>query len=143
MHAQLVVVTTYRRRVFGAEHLRHLETVFGEVCGDFEAQLAECNGETDHVHLLVNYPPKAAVSNLVNSLKGVSARIMRRDHPDLGRRCWPGHLWSRPTSLAPSECPLSVLRQSIDNQQRPTEAPPRTPTPPRPEGQGISAKALR
>ena len=102
------------------------------------------NGETDHVHLLVTYPPKVAVSNLVNSLKGVSARIMRRDHPDLGRRFWRGHLRS-PSYLAGSleGAPLSVLRQYIDNQQRPVEGAPRTPIPPRPEGQGISAKELR
>jgi putative transposase len=31
------------------------------------------DGEDDHVHLLVNYPPKVAVSALVNSLKGVSS----------------------------------------------------------------------
>jgi putative transposase len=32
----------------------------------------EFDGEGDHVHLLVNYPPKVSVSSLVNSLKGVS-----------------------------------------------------------------------
>ena len=102
------------------------------------------NGETDHIHLHLNYPPTVAVPNLVNSLKGVSARIMRRDHPNLGRRFWRGQLWS-PSHFARSVggAPLSVLRQYIDNQQRPDEAPPRTPIPPPPEGQGISAKALR
>jgi hypothetical protein len=44
-----------------------------------EAELKEFNGEADHVHLLVHYPPKAAVPKLVNSPKGVSARIPRRD----------------------------------------------------------------
>ena len=41
------------------------------VCADFEAELREFNGENNHVHLLVNFPPKVAVSRLVNSLKGV------------------------------------------------------------------------
>ncbi|GAA2800512.1 hypothetical protein GCM10010505_29140 [Kitasatospora aburaviensis] len=44
------------------------------VCEDFEAELMEFNGEANHVHLLVNFPPKVAVSRLVNSLKGVSSR---------------------------------------------------------------------
>jgi Transposase IS200 like len=38
-----------------------------KVCADFEAQLAEMNGEAEHVHLLVNYPPKRSVSSLANS----------------------------------------------------------------------------
>jgi putative transposase len=81
-----------------------------------------------------------AVSQLVNSLKGVSARIMRRDHPELEQRLWRGHLWS-PSYFAGSVggAPLSVLRQYIQDQQRPAEAPPRTPIPPRPEGQGLPA----
>jgi putative transposase len=44
------------------------------VCIDFEAALMEFDGEDDHVHLLVNYPPKVSVvsvSALMNSLKGV------------------------------------------------------------------------
>ncbi|WP_081716074.1 transposase [Paraburkholderia mimosarum] len=32
-------------------------------CRDFEAELAEFNGEQDHVHLFVNYPPQVAVSS--------------------------------------------------------------------------------
>ena len=53
-------------------------TYFSNVCADFEAELVEMDGEPDHVHLLINYPPKLAISSLVNSLKGVSGRLLRR-----------------------------------------------------------------
>ena len=140
----MVLDTKYRRHVFDAARLRHLETVFGEVCADFEVELVEFNGETDHVHLHVNYPPTVAVSNLVNSLKAVSARIMRRDHPDLAPRYWHGHL-SSPSYVAGSlgGPPMNMLRHYIDNQQQPVEAPPRTPIPSRPEGPGLSARDTR
>ncbi len=53
------------------------------------------DGERDHVHLLVNYPPTLSVSNLVNSLKGVSSRLLRRDRPDIAERYYyKGVLWS-------------------------------------------------
>ena len=45
-----------------------------DVCADFSTELVEFNGERGHVHLLVHYPPKVALSRLVGSLKGVSAR---------------------------------------------------------------------
>jgi len=48
------------------------------VCKDVEAALVEFDGEDDHLHLLVNYPPKVAISMLVNSLKGVSSRMIRK-----------------------------------------------------------------
>ena len=78
MHVHLVFVTKYRRDVFTREILDDLRPIFAGVCADFDAELAEFDGEDDHVHLLVNCPPKVAVSALVNSLKGVSSRIIRR-----------------------------------------------------------------
>jgi REP element-mobilizing transposase RayT len=49
---------------------------------ELQAQLVEINGEAEHVHLLINYPPKHSVSSLVNSLKGVSSRLLRIERPD-------------------------------------------------------------
>lgn len=121
MHAHLVFVTKYRHRVFTGEHLKRLEAIFTEVCEDFDTELMEFNGDTNHVHLLVNFPPKVAVSKLVNSLKGVSSRYMRRQFPELERHYWRAkRLWSG-SYFAGSVggAPISVLRQYIENQQRP------------------------
>jgi putative transposase len=60
-----------------------MEEIMRAVCADFETELVEFNGEHNHVHLLVNFPPKVALSKLVNSLKGVSSRRMRQEFPDL------------------------------------------------------------
>lgn len=120
MHVHLVFVTKYRRKVFSGEHLDFLEGVFRSVCTDFEAELVEFNGEDDHVHLLVHYPPKVAVSKLVNSLKGVSSRRLAQQYERLHRYFWKGVLWS-PSYFAGSVggAPISVLRQYIEQQQRP------------------------
>jgi putative transposase len=64
--------------VLTGEHNRYLAGVFAKVCSDFGAVLAECNGEHDHVHLRAGYPPKACAAALVNSLKGVSVRMLRQ-----------------------------------------------------------------
>lgn len=120
MHVHLVFVTKYRRNVFDADAIERLRAHFAGVCQDFEAELVEMDGEDDHVHLLVNYPPKVAVSNLVNSLKGVSSRLLRRDRPDIAARYWKGMLWS-PSYFA-SSCggaPIDVIRRYIEQQQTP------------------------
>ena len=77
LHVHLVFVTKYRRQVFDAAAHETLHAICTKVCQDFEAVLAEINGEEDHVHLLVAYPPTVALSHLVNSLKGVSSRRLR------------------------------------------------------------------
>src|SRR5882757_4278434 len=83
LHAHLVFVTKYRHKVFTDPHLTRLEEIMRAVCEDFETTLVEFNGQDNHVHLLVDFPPKVALSRLVNSLKGVSSRRMRQEFPDL------------------------------------------------------------
>jgi putative transposase len=117
----LVFVAKYRRLVFTKEILEALRTIFADVCQDFEATLAEFDGERDPVYLLVTYPPKVAISRLVTSLKGVSSRLIRKKHdPTIERALWGGSLWS-PSYFAGSArgAPLSVIRQYIEQQETP------------------------
>ncbi len=120
LHVHLIFVTKYRRKVFDADALDRLKAHFARVCGDFEARLVEMNGETDYVHLLVEYPPKVDVSSLVRSLKGVSSRMLRQERPDLAAHYWKEMLWS-PSYFAAScgGAPLSIIKQYVEDQQRP------------------------
>lgn len=114
-------MTKYRRNVFTKEILDDLRLIFASICTDFEAELVEFEGEDDHVHLLVNYPPKVAISTLVNSLKGVSSRMIRKkDYPSIRQKLWGDALWS-PSYFAGScgGAPISVIRQYIEQQQSP------------------------
>ena len=121
MHVHLVFVTKYQRGVFTKEILEDLQGIFASVCHDFEATLVEFDGEDDHVHLLVHYPPKVSVSALVNSLKGVSSRLIRRKkYPRIQKKLWEGSLWS-PSYFAGScgGAPIGVIRQYIEQQKTP------------------------
>ena len=100
MHVHLVFVTKYRREVFTKVILDDLRPIFASVCTDFESELVEFDGEDDYVHLRVNYPPKVCVSNRVNSLKGVSSRMIRKkNYPSIreamGRRAMVAFLLCR------------------------------------------------
>jgi putative transposase len=120
LHVHLVFVTKYRYRVLDGNALERLRAIFSKVCVDFEAELVELDGEDNHVHLLVNYPPKHSISALVNSLKGVSSRMLRWERRDLVGRYWKGVLWS-PSYFAAScgGAPIGVLRQYIEQQKTP------------------------
>ena len=121
MHIHLVFVTKYRRYVFDADAIQKLRLHFANVCKDFEAELVEMDGEDDHVHLLVNYPPKVSVSALVNSLKGVSSRMIRKNnYSSIRKKLWGGALWS-PSYFAGScgGAPIEIIRQYIEQQRTP------------------------
>jgi putative transposase len=120
----LVFVCKRRGKVFEGKHLEYLKMVFDGVLDEFESELLEFNGEQDHVHLLVSYPPKHAVSALVNSLKGVSSRRLKLEYPELSS-FWSiakskNVLWS-PSYFA-SSCggvTLDALKKYIENQDAP------------------------
>lgn len=120
MHVHLVFVSKYRRKVFSKRSLNTMKELFIRLCADFEATLTEFDGEMDHVHLLIEYPPKVTVSRLVNSLKGVSSRKLKQAHPELEKHYWKGTLWS-PSYFAGScgGAPIEIVRQYIEQQNTP------------------------
>ena len=92
-----------------------MRPIFEKVCDDFGASLIACDGEDDHVHLLVEYPPTVEPSKLVNSLKGVSSRLLRKS---FRLRTHREHLWS-PSYFAAScgGAPLSIIREYAESQR--------------------------
>jgi putative transposase len=70
----LVCVTKFCRPVFTAESLAVVQTSFYDVAKEMNFQIQEFNGESDHVHVLIEYPPKLSISTILNALKGVSSR---------------------------------------------------------------------
>ena len=119
LHVHLVFVTKYRKTIFQKKHLQTLRQIFEKICKDFDAELKEFNGESDHVHLLVEYPPKVTISKLVNSLKGVSSRKLK----ELKEYYWKNALWS-PSYFAGScgGASLEIIKQYIEK-QKPATSP--------------------
>ena len=113
----LVCVTKYRKGVLTNEALKNIELSFETVCKKMDMQLLEFNGETDHIHAVIEYPPKLSVSVIVNALKGVSSRYHKKaGYPRPSEKS----LWS-PSYYASAVggAPLDVLMEYVKNQDRP------------------------
>ena len=69
--------------------------------------------------LLVEYQPPLSVSTLVNHLKGVSSRMLRKEFPELAARG--AHLWT-PNYFAASAdgAPIERLRKYVEAQEKPS-----------------------
>ena len=91
----LVFTTKYRRKLFDDAMIDQLREAFESACVKLECDLLEMNGEADHVHLLIAFPPKLAVSIMVNNLKSVSSRLLRLQNSHLARQSKSAALWSR------------------------------------------------
>ena len=121
LHAHLVFITKYREGALDEDAIERLHLAFTKVCTDFGVELVQMNGESDHVHLLVRYPPKVALSRLVNSLKGASSRRLKNERSDLAAHYfWKGALWS-PSYYAGSAggAPVDQIRAYVESQRTP------------------------
>jgi putative transposase len=119
MKSHLVLVTKYRKKCFTADMLARLEVIFREQCEKWDVELIEFDGEPDHVHLLIDLNPTLQPSKLVNSLKTVSSRLIRKEFAGhLEAFYWKPVLWSRAYCLVScGGAPLETIRKYIENQK--------------------------
>lgn len=115
----LVCITKYRRAVFTNVSLDLIEKSFMDVAKKMDFQVLEFNGEADHIHALIEYPPKLSISQMVNSLKGVSSR--RYGTAGYKKPYGKDALWS-PSYFVSSVggAPIEVLKQYIREQEKPS-----------------------
>lgn len=115
----LVCITKYRRAILTTESLAVIEQSFRDVAEKMNFEIMEFNGESDHIHALIEYPPKLSVSQIVNALKGVSSR--RYGQSGFKKPYGKEALWS-PSYFASSigGAPLEILKQYLQNQLKPS-----------------------
>lgn len=120
INLHLVFGVKYRKKLFTQEILDSMKIVMRGVAKKMNFKILEIEGEADHVHLLVEIPPKLAVSQMVNALKGVSSRMLRKNYPQLRKY---KSLWS-PSYFAIScgGAPIDAIESYIREQSTPEGA---------------------
>ncbi len=63
-----------------------VKEIFVSTLTKWESTLLDFNGESDHVHLIIDYKPDIALSKLIANLKTVSSRLIRKEFPDLAAK---------------------------------------------------------
>ncbi len=89
----VVWIPKYRKKVFveGVKHYLEHTITTGVIDRYPDVYIIELNVQVDHVHALVEIPPKYSISSVVGYIKGVTSRALRM-HFDYLRRT-PG-LWA-------------------------------------------------
>lgn len=90
----LVWATKYRFHVLKGDIQMRCREILRQVCIAEDVRILKGVVSGDHVHMLVEYPPKVSVSYLMKQLKGRSSRILQKEFPKLGKRYWGRHFWA-------------------------------------------------
>jgi putative transposase len=90
----LVWCPKYRKKIFVGEEVRErAEQLIREICEEYGFEIEEMEVAEDHVHILISFPPKHSIGEVVRTIKSISARELFRVFPRLKKRLWSGELW--------------------------------------------------
>ena len=121
LNAHIVLVTKYRKNAITDRVRNLLVETAREVCSRHGAELLEADGEHDHLHLLVSYPPKVSLSALVMALKtNTSKRVRAQGWDEIRRALWGAHFWSPSYFVASTGgAPLERVAEYVRSQREP------------------------
>ena len=120
LHYHLVFVTKYRKKCFNQSILDYLKEIFQHLAEKWEIELIEFNGQQDHIHLLIATHPNIKMSSLVNNLKTVSSRLVRKKFPEhLSKYYWKPFLWNRAYCLITTGgVTIDIIQKYIQQQEQ-------------------------
>jgi putative transposase len=116
--AHLIFSTKDRRRFIDDELALRLHPYLGGIARDQECTALAIGGVEDHVHLLISYPAKLAVANLVRDLKANSSKWIHDTFSHRESFAWqPGYAaFSVSMSVKPAVC--DYIGNQVEHHQR-------------------------
>jgi putative transposase len=121
LKAHLVITTKYRKKVFNKEMLNFLGKLLSELMEKWDCKLIEFNGESDHVHILFQYKPQICLSTLINNIKTVTSRRIRKEFSErLEQFYWKDSFWNNSYFIAScGGVTIEGLKKYVESQKSP------------------------
>ena len=115
----IVWCTKYRHKILVDEIDEKLKEIIMGIADDNNFTIEEMETDLDHIHLLISCSPQHYIPNIMKALKGVSARLLFKEFPELKNKLWGGHLWNPSYFVATvSENTEEQIREYIKNQKQ-------------------------
>ena len=95
LKCHLVWTTKYKKPVLEGSVGKRIRDLIREICATHSIQIIRGHISKDHIHIFVSIPPQISVSKLMQYIKGKTSRRILQDFPQLNKRFWGRHFWSR------------------------------------------------
>jgi len=90
----LVWCPKYRKKIFEDKEIQERgKQLIQDISEDYGMEIEEMEVASDHVHILISFPPKYSIGQVVRIIKSISARELFREFPRIKKRLWAGELW--------------------------------------------------
>jgi putative transposase len=115
----LVWCVKYRRKILSHKIEQTLVELLHKIATENGFVIQEINGDLDHIHLLIECKPQHYIPDIIKALKGVSARLLLKQCPELKKQLWGGHLWNPSYFIATvSENTEEQIKNYINSQKQ-------------------------
>lgn len=118
LNYHLVVVTKYRHKCINQEVMSEIRDISKRLIEESGGSVIEFNGEQDHIHILFEVPPQVAPSKLVNTIKGVTSRMVRKNHSEhIKKYYWKPVFWNESYCiLTTGGASIEIVKKYIESQ---------------------------
>lgn len=108
----------YRHKVLVGDIDTRLKEILHQIAEEHGFAIVQMESDSDHIHLLIDCTPQHSILNMIKALKGVSARLLFKEFPQLKEKLWGGNLWNPSYFVATvSEHTEAQIKQYIQNQK--------------------------
>jgi len=114
----IVLVPKYRYKVFNKEVREAARDEIKKLCTWLQILIIDGHVCKDHIHLCLAIPPKYSIADVIGTLKGKTALRLFKKFPELRKRYWGSHFWSRGYYINTVGKNEEMIRKYIQNQDK-------------------------
>ncbi len=89
-----VFITKYRKPVLKGDIAKEIRRPAREICRTNDIEIVKGHIRPDHIHLLLDVPPKMSPSKVMQAIEGKTSHHMFQDNRRLRKELWGRHLWA-------------------------------------------------
>jgi len=103
-----------RRKVLKGKIKKRLEVLIQMAAGEIDCKVISLAIEPDHVHLFLNCPHDLAIPKIMHKIKGMSARYLRQEFPELQKL---PSMWTRAYFASTAgQVSMETIKRYIESQ---------------------------
>lgn len=84
----------YRRIIFSEVVDEGLKEICAEIEKRYDIKFLEIGTDKDHVHFLIQSIPRLSPSQIIRTVKSITAKEILTKHPEVKKKLWGGEFWS-------------------------------------------------
>jgi len=113
----VVWIPKYRRKVLYGQMRKYLGELLHDLAAQKECKILEGHMQADHVHVLIEIPPKYSVSQVIGFIKGKSAIHIARTYLGQRKNFTGMHFWARGFYVSTVGADEETIRAYIQKQE--------------------------